>query len=280
VKSILVIGAGTMGRGISKLFILKGYAVALYDSAAGAAEGAKAKIRDEFYRSAEKAQMLKIDADQMLGNLAIVTDLKGLQPYLAIEAVIEDFAAKVSVLKQMQLALPGTTIFASNTSSLSVSSLAGTLEDPGRFLGLHFFNPAPIMSLIEIIPGTRTEPDIIEAVKSEVSALGKTGIVVRDSPGFVVNRVARPFYLESLRLAEEGVSAFEPTDKLCRSAGFKMGPFELMDLIGIDINYSVSHSIFNSFHQEPRFRPSVLQKQKVEAGELGRKSGKGFYRHS
>jgi 3-hydroxybutyryl-CoA dehydrogenase len=280
VKSILVIGAGTMGRGISKLFILKGYAVALYDSAAGAAEGAKAKIRDEFYRSAEKAQMLKIDADQMLGNLAIVTDLKGLQPYLAIEAIIEDFAAKVSVLKQMQLALPGTAIFASNTSSLSVSSLAGTLENPGRFLGLHFFNPAPIMSLIEIIPGTRTEPGIIEAVKSEVSALGKTGIVVRDSPGFVVNRVARPFYLESLRLAEEGVSAFEPTDKLCRSAGFKMGPFELMDLIGIDINYSVSRSIFNSFHQEPRFRPSVLQKQKVEAGELGRKSGKGFYRHS
>jgi 3-hydroxybutyryl-CoA dehydrogenase len=280
VKSILVIGAGTMGRGISKLFILKGYAVALYDSAAGAAEGAKAKIRDEFYRRAEKAQMLKIDADQMLGNLAIVTDLKGLQPHVAIEAIIEDFAAKVSVLKQLQSALPRTTILASNTSSLSISSLAGTLENPGRFLGLHFFNPAPTMPLVEIIPGARTEPDIIEAVKSEVSALGKTGIVARDSPGFVVNRVARPFYLESLRLAEEGASAFESTDRLCRSAGFKMGPFELMDMIGIDINYSVSQSIFNSFHQEPRFRPSVLQKQKVEAGELGRKSGKGFYRHS
>lgn len=276
-KSILILGAGTMGRGIARLFIQKGYSVALFDKMRGAASKSKEQIQQELVRSAEKAQVLKIDAERMVDQISTPSKLTGLNPVLAIEAIVEDLNEKKTLLAEMESSLPKTCILATNTSSLSVSSLAAGLAAPGRFIGLHFFNPPVSMPLVEIAPGEGTSPSTVEWVRGELMQMGKTPILVKDSPGFIVNRVARPFYLESLRLVEHSLASIESIDRLCRSAGFRMGPFELMDLIGNDTNYAVTVSMYEAFHQEPRFRPSRLQRGKVESGALGHKTGHGYY---
>ncbi len=279
-KSVLIVGAGTMGRGLTKLFVQKGYSVLLFDKVKGAAAKSKERIKEDLYRSAEKAQILRIDAERMIDQISTPSKLSGLNPVLAIEAIVEDLEKKRNLLKELESALPENTILATNTSSLSVSSLGAGLAAPGRFIGLHFFNPPATMPLVEIAPGERTSPSTVGWVKGELEQMGKTPILVKDSPGFIVNRIARPFYLESLRLAEQSSMSIECIDRLCRSAGFRMGPFELMDLIGNDTNYTVTVSMYEAFNQEPRFRPSRLQRGKVEAGALGRKSGRGYYPYS
>jgi 3-hydroxybutyryl-CoA dehydrogenase len=196
---------------------------------------------------------------------------------IIIEAIVEKPEVKVSLFNQLASINSDKTIFASNTSSLSISSIASAVIHPGRVAGLHFFNPAPIMKLVEVVKGKQTSAEVIEALVQLTRKLGKTPVVCLDSPGFIVNRVARPYYIESLRMVEEGLASFETIDRLLESRGFKMGPFRLMDLIGNDVNYAVSCSVYEQLNKPERLKPSYIQKEKVEKGELGKKTGKGYY---
>jgi 3-hydroxybutyryl-CoA dehydrogenase len=196
---------------------------------------------------------------------------------LVIEAVIEKSEVKISLFNQLAALNNDETIFATNTSSLSVSAIAKEILNPERVAGLHFFNPAPIMKLVEVVKGEQTSDETISQLTNLTKALEKTPVVCKDSPGFIVNRVARPYYIESLRLVEEGVTSLEIIDRLLESKGFKMGPFKLMDLIGNDVNYAVSSSVYEQLNQPERLKPSPIQKEKVEKGELGKKTGKGYY---
>ena len=214
-----------------------------------------------------------------LGRITSVSDFRQLQVDLVIEAVIENPEVKQKIFSEIEKLNDKECILATNTSSIPVTQIAAVLKHPGRFAGLHFFNPAPVMKLVEIVRGGSTSDATIELLKAFTSKLGKQCVLAQDSPGFIVNRVARHFYLESLKLAEENVADFKTIDTLLKSSGFRMGPFELMDLIGIDVNFSVTESIYNAFHQEPKFRPNRLQQQKVAAGHLGRKTGRGFYEY-
>lgn len=203
-------------------------------------------------------------------------DLKG---DVIIEAVVEDINIKLEVLRQIAKINPPNVILATNTSSIPITRLAARLENPERVVGMHFFNPAYLMKLVEVVAGAATNAQTLQTTRQLAEKMGKTAVLTQDTPGFIVNRVARHYYVEALQLLEEGVADYAAIDDLLEASGFKMGPFRLMDLIGIDINFSVTQSIFNSFHYAPRFRPSRLQQQKVDAGYLGRKSGKGFYEY-
>ena len=194
-----------------------------------------------------------------------------------IEAVVENAAVKINLFNQLAAFNSSQTIFASNTSSLSVSALAREIRDPQRVAGLHFFNPAPVMKLVEVVKGHQTSDEVMQQLVDFTRQLGKQPVVCRDAPGFIVNRVARPFYIESLRLVEEGLADFATVDRLLESRGFKMGPFKLMDLIGNDVNYAVSCSVYDQLQQPERLRPSGIQKEKVDKGDLGKKTGKGYY---
>jgi 3-hydroxybutyryl-CoA dehydrogenase len=195
---------------------------------------------------------------------------------LVIEAVVERLDVKQQLFRVLENSSKGS-ILASNTSSLSITEIASGLKYPERFVGLHFFNPATLMNLVEVVRGTSTDDSVVSIMMDFSKSLNKTAVVVKDSPGFIVNRVARHYYVEALKLLEEGVAAHEQIDVLLRNAGFKMGPFELMDLIGMDINFAVTSSLYQAFHQDPKFRPSRIQQQKVMAGHLGKKTGRGFY---
>jgi 3-hydroxybutyryl-CoA dehydrogenase len=193
-----------------------------------------------------------------------------------IEAVVEKLDVKQQLFRVLENNSKGS-ILASNTSSLSITEIASGLKNPERFVGLHFFNPAALMNLVEVVRGTSTDDSVVSIMMDFSKSLRKTAVLVKDSPGFIVNRVARHYYVEALKLLEEGVASHEQIDRLLRSAGFKMGPFELMDLIGMDVNFAVTSSLYQAFHQDSKFRPSRIQQQKVMAGHLGRKTGKGFY---
>jgi 3-hydroxybutyryl-CoA dehydrogenase len=205
--------------------------------------------------------------------------LTDLRADIIIEAVIENLEVKQKLFADLERVNSTETIFATNTSSISITQIASVLQDPSRFVGLHFFNPAHLMKLVEVISGKQTHPEIARAMMTFSKSLGKTPVEVKDSPGFIVNRVARHFYVESLKIVEEGVSEVEGIDKLLRSSGFKMGPFELMDLIGIDVNFAVTTSVYEGFNRNPKFKPSAIQREKVERGDLGRKTGRGFYNY-
>lgn len=196
---------------------------------------------------------------------------------IIIEAVIENLEVKQNLFADLEKINTEQTILATNTSSISITQIASALQNPSRFIGLHFFNPAHLMKLVEVISGKQTDPDIALTMMNFSKSLGKTAVEVKDSPGFIVNRVARHYYVESFKLLEEGVSDVEGIDKLLRSSGFKMGPFELMDLIGIDVNFAVTTSVYEGFNRNPKFKPSAIQKEKVDRGFLGRKTGRGFY---
>jgi len=277
IKKVAVVGGGTMGIGIAQVIALTGYEVVLYD------------LFPQVIDKAVKAININLDKGIQLGKLTqenksavqklIITSCneEDLVADLVIEAVIEDLEVKQKVFSGLEKINSKETILASNTSSISITRIAAELEYPNRFLGIHFFNPAHIMKLVEVISGAATDSKTTSAAKNFVNSLGKVAVEAKDSPGFIVNRVARHFYVESLKILEENVAEVETIDKILESSGFRMGPFRLMDLIGVDTNFAVTNTMFKAFHSDPKFRPSRIQQQKVFAGHLGRKTGKGFY---
>lgn len=277
IRSVAVLGAGTMGQGIAQVCAVTGFKVLLYDVQPELVANGISAIRKSLDTAVEKG---KVSADQRtaaLANVIAVSDFKSLQAELAIEAVIEKLEVKQKLFAELEKINGKDCILATNTSSIPITQIASVLKHQGRVAGLHFFNPAPVMKLVEVVQGASTDAAVVEKLVNFAAFIGKKPVMVKDSPGFIVNRVARHFYVESLKLVEDGVADIESVDKLLRSAGFRMGPFELMDLIGVDTNFSVTTSIYQAFHQDPKFRPSRIQQQKVDAGHWGRKSGKGFY---
>jgi 3-hydroxybutyryl-CoA dehydrogenase len=277
IKKIAVIGSGTMGQGIAQVCATAGFQVLLYDVEAALLKSAISRLRKNLDTLVEKQKFSADEARNILGRITSVTDFRHLQVDLVIEAVIENLAVKQKIFMEIEKLNDKDCILTTNTSSIPVTRIGAVLKHATRFAGLHFFNPAPVMKLVEIIRGASTSDSTIAALKEFTGHVHKQHVIAQDSPGFIVNRVARHFYLESLRIVEEQAADFKTVDQLLKCTGFKMGPFELMDLIGIDVNLSVTQSIYDSFHQEPKFRPSRLQQQKVDAGHLGRKTGKGFY---
>ena len=277
IKSIAVIGAGTMGQGIAQVCAVAGFKVLLYDIQSELIVNGIASVRKNLDTAVEKKKITTDQRQQASANITSVSDFRNLQVDLVIEAVIEKLEVKQKIFSELEKINGKDCILASNTSSIPITQIASALKHQGRFAGLHFFNPAPAMKLIEVIKGASSDDSTVEKLIEFSRALGKTPVTVKDSPGFIVNRVARHFYVESLRILEENVADIQTVDQLMRSVGFKMGPFELMDLIGVDTNFSVTSSMYNAFHQDPKFRPNRIQQKKVDAGHWGRKSGKGFY---
>ena len=277
-----VLGAGTMGAGIAQVAAQNGHAVVLVDLNQNVIEIAQNSHRKMIDRLVEKGSITQAECDQILGALHYSTSVSDLKDCgLVIEAIIEDLAVKHSVFSQMESIVSNDCILASNTSSLSIASIGSALKKADRMIGIHFFNPAPLMPLVEIIPAVQTSSETIEIVTNLISSWKKTPVVCKDTPGFIVNRVARPFYGEALRIYEEGIADFATIDWAMTSiGGFKMGPFTLMDYIGNDVNYAVTESVFQSFYYDPRFKPSFTQKRHKEAGYFGRKTGRGYYDYS
>lgn len=276
-STVGVIGAGTMGQGIAQVCAAAGMKVILYDLNDDVLSAAVAKINAQLSGLVSKGKLRQEDADVIGKRINTSTTLEELIAPFIIEAVVEDRSVKQTIYHKLEEVSDSNAIILTNTSSLSVSQLAAKLKHPGRFAGLHFFNPPALMKLVEVVEGSSTTTNTLDRVVSFARLLQKEVVLVKDSPGFIVNRVARLFYAEALKLLEEGVADHETIDDLMRSAGFRMGPFELMDLIGNDVNLAVTQSIYAAFNQEPRFRPSRIQQQKVDSNQLGRKTGKGFY---
>jgi len=277
IQTIGVIGSGVMGSGIAQVAATAGYTVIVQDVQTDMLARAQKSIESFTEKSVEKAKMTAEARLAVLARLSYVTELPQVQADLIIEAVPEHLSLKHDIFKVLEQNNTEHCILATNTSSIPITQIAACLTHPERCVGMHFFNPAPLMRLVEVIAGERTNPAIVDLIIELSHKMGKVPAVAKDTPGFIVNRVARQYYLESLKILEENVASFEDIDAILKATGFRMGPFELMDLIGIDTNHEVTKSIYNAFFQEPRFRPSRIQQKKVEAGLLGRKNGKGFY---
>ena len=281
-----VVGAGVMGAGIAQVGLENGWEVVIHDVDPEAIERSSERIREGLARRAAK---LDLDADSIedwvdgrIAGLRHAHTLDGLatEASLIVEAALEDLGLKQSIFRALDAEAPADTILASNTSALSISSIAEAASTrPERILGLHFFNPVPLMALVEVVPGARTSDAAIERATEIVRSWGKTAVRSADSPGFIVNRVNRPFTIEALRMLEEGVGSVESIDSAMRDAGFPMGPFELMDLAGIDINLAAAQGVWNGLGRPDRLRPSRIQEQLVADERLGRKTGRGFYRY-
>lgn len=276
-----VVGAGTMGTGIAQVASTFGHNVLLYDSYPDQLGESKHGLRKILQRQVEKDRMSQHEVNGIIGRIDFTENLTGFgECRLVIEAVPEDLEIKQDALRRIEGIVPNDCILGTNTSSLSIAAISSALKRPKRFLGMHFFNPAPLMPLVEIIPGIASDPQTVETARDLICKWGKTTVHAKDTPGFIVNRVARPFYGEALRQLDEGVADVPTIDWAMREiGGFKMGPFELMDLIGNDINYKVTETVFEAFYYDPRFKPSFTQKRMVEAGYHGKKSGKGFYEY-
>lgn len=275
--TICICGAGTMGSGIAQVAATAGFTTLLFDVSEAAVEKAAGKIAGDLDKLVQKGKLPAERKGDINRRLHFLADIQQCKADVVIEAIVEKPEVKISLFRQLAAINPSQTILASNTSSLSISALAKELSHPGRVAGLHFFNPAPLMKLVEVVRGEQTADEVVQQLVNLTKAFGKVPVVCRDSPGFIVNRVARPFYIEALRIAEEGKAPYEVIDRLLEGVGFKMGPFRLMDLIGNDINYAVSCSVYEQLGQPERLKPSYLQKEKVERGELGKKTGKGYY---
>jgi 3-hydroxybutyryl-CoA dehydrogenase len=276
-----VVGCGAMGSGIAEVAAAAGHPVLLCDLSQGAAAAAVTAIASSLARRVHKGGMSAADRNALLARLTPVPAPAALaDAALVIEAVVEDLEAKRRLFAEIEAAVRERAILATNTSSLSITAIAAGLGNPSRAVGMHFFNPPTRMPLVEVVPGLATDPEVADTVFATAAAWGKQPVRARSTPGFIVNRIARPFYGEALRLLEEGAADPATIDAIARECGgFPMGPFQLMDLIGNDVNYAVTESIFRAFHGDPRFTPSVRQKELVDAGWLGRKSGRGFYRY-
>ncbi len=279
IQIIAIAGAGTMGSGIAQVCATSGYQVILFDIQLAILDKAKDAIFSSLQYLFDKG---KLNADQVTAiksRIVFSSNIEEVKADLIIEAILERLDLKHQFFKTVAALNPDDTILASNTSSIPITQIAVAIPNPERFLGIHFFNPATIMKLVEIISGAHTDPLIANGCKALIESMGKTCVMAKDAPGFIVNRVARHYYVEGLKALEENVASFEDIDTLMESSGFKMGPFRLMDLIGVDTNFSVTSSIYKLFHEDGKFRPSRIQQQKVDAGFHGKKTGKGFYEY-
>ena len=279
---VSVIGAGTMGAGIAQIAATKGHEVCLYDSFDGAIETAENKLKKILDRLVEKERISSKENKAVLEKINFSNSLENIKgSELVVEAIIEDLGIKQKVFTEIENLVDDNCIIASNTSSLSIASIASSCKKAERVVGIHFFNPAPLMPLVEIIPAVQTSEETLNKAKSIIDSWEKLTVIAKDTPGFIVNRIARPFYGEAIRVYEEGVADFSTIDWVMREiGGFRMGPFELMDYIGNDINYSVTETVFAAFYFDQRYKPSFTQKRMKEAGYLGRKSGRGYYDYS
>jgi 3-hydroxybutyryl-CoA dehydrogenase len=278
-EKVIVVGSGVMGSGIAMSSILAGYETLIYDVKTDALQKATQYIHQQIQVAVDKGKITEDQKIAALNKLSFTEDKSTLTADFIIEAILENLTIKRELFQHLENLNNPNTIFATNTSSIPITQIANGLKHPERLVGVHFFNPAHIMKLVEIIQGAATNPEIAEKAFNWAKSLGKTAVYTKDAPGFIVNRVARHFYVEALKIAEEGVTDFKTIDKLVESTGFKMGPFKLMDLIGVETNYSVTNSMFEQFNFDPKFRPNRIQKQKVDAGHHGKKSGQGFYKY-
>ena len=274
---VIIAGAGVMGSGIALCSALAGHETILYDLHDAALEKGRNYIESELKKSLEKGRIDQNKHAHALTLLKYTTDFSQLTGDLILEAVLERLDIKKELFAKLESQNSESTILASNTSSIPITQIGSGLKHPGRFVGIHFFNPAQVMKLVEIISGVATDEAIAKRAYDWAVSLGKTAVYAKDAPGFIVNRVARHYYVEGLKCAEEQVADFTAIDRLCEASGFKLGPYRLMDLIGVETNFSVTSSMYAQFHMDGKFRPSRIQQQKVDAGHFGRKTGKGFY---
>ncbi|MEO6457700.1 MAG: 3-hydroxyacyl-CoA dehydrogenase NAD-binding domain-containing protein [Chloroflexia bacterium] len=280
-QKIAVLGAGTMGAGIAQLAAQNGFDVLLYDVKDEFVQRGLGNIKKSLQGRVDKGKLSSEEMDAAASRLRATTKRdEAADADFIIEAAPEDLDLKREIFSSLSEKASAETLLLTNTSSLSVTSIASAAKRPECVAGMHFFNPAPAMALVEVVAGSRTSPDVVQTVAKLARDLGKLPVIVADMPGFIVNRVARPFYGEALKIVGEGTATVLQVDEAMRGAGFRMGPFELMDFIGIDINFAVTHSVFEAFFGEPRYRPHPIQQRMVEAGTLGQKSGSGFYRYA
>lgn len=279
IQTLCVCGAGTMGSGIAQAAAQVGVYTVLYDMNPAMLEKAQAAIRKNLQQQTEKGKLAPGAQEAILERLQFCSDIQACLADLFIEAIVEKTEAKVALFNQLAEINHSECIFATNTSSLSVTEIARQVQHPERVIGLHFFNPATLMKLVEVVKTEYTDAAVMETAVALARQLGKVPVVCRDAPGFIVNRVARPYYIEALRQAETGAVSLSDVDAILEATGFRMGPFRLMDLIGHDVNYAVSCSVYEQLGRPERLRPSPLQEEKVKQGKLGRKTGEGFYRY-
>ena len=281
-NKIGIIGSGTMGIGIAQVAATAGCEVFLYDQNSTQTEKSLASLKKVLTRLVEKQKMSSEKSVDIYNKIKSCTELQDFKNCdLVIEAIIENKEIKTKVFQSLENIVSNECIISSNTSSISITSLSSELKNPNRFIGIHFFNPAPLMPLVEVIPGLLTEKTLAHKITALMESWGKTPVIAKDVPGFIVNRIARPFYGEALRIAEENIATPEQIDDAMRTLGnFKMGPFELMDLIGIDVNFSVTKTVYADYFYDPKYKPSLLQQRMSEAKLHGRKTGKGFYDYS
>lgn len=279
IRKIAIAGAGTMGAGIAQVCAASGYDVLLFDIQEQMLEKARQSVKVSLEKLTVSGKITPDKAEETASRIQYIHSVDAVKADLIIEAIIEKAAPKVELFTRLMELNGPYSIYATNTSSIPVTQIAAPLKYPEKVLGIHFFNPALLMKLVEIIKGAKTDLSLIAPVREFVLSLGKVPVIASDSPGFIVNRVARLYYVEALKILEENITDYQCIDRLMEASGFKMGPFRLMDLIGVDTNYSVTESQYNLFNQEPRFRPSRIQKQKVDAGLHGKKTGEGFYRY-
>lgn len=281
-RTIGIIGCGAMGAGIAQVVATAGHTVRLLDQHAGALERAVSGIQNSLRKLAEKGKLTSEVAEAAGSRLHATADVQDFADCeLVIEAIVEDLGVKQQLFRKLEGVVSADCVLASNTSSLSLTSIAAACERPERFVGIHFFNPAPIMQLVEVIPALQTRAGLADEIKALVASWNKLPVLTQDTPGFIVNRVARPFYGEAIRIMEEGIADLATIDwAMTELGGFRMGPFALMDFIGHDVNYRVTESVFAAFFYDPRFKPSFSQKRLFEAGYYGRKSGRGFYNYA
>jgi len=278
--TICICGAGTMGSGIAQVAAQSGFNTILFDLNKKVLENAQSTIKNNLQYLVDKNKISTSESEAIFARINFINDIKDCTGFVIIEAIIENEEAKVSLFNDLAKYNNEEVIFATNTSSISVSSIQEKIIFPERVVGMHFFNPAYIMQLVEVVKGRQTNDEVANTIFTICRQMNKVPVLCKDAPGFIVNRVARHYYLESLKIVEEGIASFEEVDNILEASGFKIGPFKLMDLIGMDINLSVTQSMYDAFGKTERFAPSPLQIEKVKNNELGKKTGKGFYNYS